>query len=131
MVEKIISEIFIYYKKDYTSNITIDEVKTYAEEKKNKQINEVLNYTVNYYNDTENAIIDFDEIISELRDKENDDSLKCIFTIFDKNSDGFLDTNEMQEVIEFIENKSITIEKVSEKMKNKGKINYIDFLKII
>lgn len=125
------SEIFIYYEKDYTNNITIDEVKTYAEEKENKQINEILNYIINYYNDSENAIIDFDAIIFELKDKENADSLKCIFTIFDKNSDGFLDTNEMQEVIKFIEDKNITIEKVSEKMKNNGKINYIDFLKII
>lgn len=136
MIEKILSEVFIYYKKDYIDNITINDVEIYANVTKNKQINELLNFIINFYDGNKNEIIDFEEITIELQDKNNADSMKCVFTIFDKNSDDFLEITELQAVIEYIKDNSIDADEVSKIMKNfKGqnndKINYTDFLKII
>lgn len=127
---------FEYFKKDFSDDITINEVKTYIQETKNDKIDVLLNYSLQYCNIDENGIIDFNEIFKKLRLVDNAAELQCLFKIFDENSDGYFNPTELRNVINYVKYWSITTNEASNIIKHvigydNYEINYDEFSKIL
>lgn len=136
LIQEEIGEMYEYFNKDVSDDITFNEVKIYAETMNNDHIDILLKYALRYCNFDENGLINFNAIFNKLRLAENADDLECLFKIFDENSDSFFNTTELRNVINYVKYWSITTNEASNIIKSvigydNHKINYDEFLKIM
>lgn len=124
-----ITKIYDHFKRQYSENITIGELKEYIEaNEETETINEINEHVeqLNLTNDVEINLLAHLNLVDKLDDFLD---LKDAFQTFDKDNDGFISANDLLELLHSIGQGDSTIDDASEMIKDvtQGSSDQISF----